>query len=86
MRPPGELDVAALAALSPGRVLVAHHGAEPAPRLPEGALTVVTGPEGGFSPAELARFAEFRAIWWGLGNFVLRAETAPLAAAARLLV
>lgn len=85
VRAPVDLDVARLAAIGPGRLLIAQHGGDPAPPLPAGALIIVTGPEGGFSPREIAQFAQFRAVNWALGPFVLRAETAPLAAAARLL-
>ena len=47
-----------------------------------GALTVLVGPEGGFSDTELgeARGAGFRPV--GFGGHVLRFETAALAAAA----
>ncbi len=53
------------------------------PRRP-GAALLLSGPEGGFSPAEeaLARAAGFAAV--GLGPRVLRADTAPLAALAWL--
>ena len=48
------------------------------------ALTLLSGPEGGFSEAEeaLARGRGFAAVW--LGPRVLRADTAPLAALAAL--
>lgn len=42
-------------------------------------LTVVTGPEGGFSEAETERLREHGAALVGLGPRVLRAETAPVA-------
>jgi 16S rRNA (uracil1498-N3)-methyltransferase len=54
--------------------LAAPHGA---------AWTVVVGPEGGFDPAELEAFAEMGHL--SLGPYVLRAETAPLAAVAALV-
>ena len=44
------------------------------------AITVATGPEGGFSDRDLENFAEFRSV--RLGPHVLRAETASVAAAA----
>jgi 16S rRNA (uracil1498-N3)-methyltransferase len=51
---------------------------------PEGtAWTVIVGPEGGLDPAELAAFAEMGHL--SLGPYVLRAETAPLAAVAALV-
>lgn len=55
--------------------------------LPAGApVTVVSGPEGGFSPAEEAAALAAGCQPVGLGARVLRAETAPLAALAALLV
>ena len=45
------------------------------------ARTVVIGPEGGWSPGEVPEDATL----WGLGDTVLRVETAALVAAARLL-
>jgi 16S rRNA (uracil1498-N3)-methyltransferase len=53
---------------------------------PSGAVTVVTGPEGGLDPTERAALTALGARDWCLGPFVLRAETAPLAAAIALLV
>ena len=49
-----------------------------------GAVTVVTGPEGGFSPMELDLAKERSAEIVKLGPRVLRTETAPLAALAVL--
>jgi 16S rRNA (uracil1498-N3)-methyltransferase len=46
---------------------------------------VLIGPEGGFSPAEEARFAELGARGAFLGPRILRVETAAIAAAAILL-
>ncbi len=48
-------------------------------------FTVATGPEGGFSDAERAQLAAAGARELGLGRFVLRAQHAPLVAAAALL-
>jgi 16S rRNA (uracil1498-N3)-methyltransferase len=45
------------------------------------ARTVVIGPEGGWAPGEIPKDATL----WGLGETVLRVETAALVAAARLL-
>jgi 16S rRNA (uracil1498-N3)-methyltransferase len=47
-------------------------------------LTLLSGPEGGLSPAEAARARGAGAIPVRLGPRVLRAETAPLAAMAAL--
>ncbi|MEC7969545.1 MAG: 16S rRNA (uracil(1498)-N(3))-methyltransferase, partial [Pseudomonadota bacterium] len=38
------------------------------------------GPEGGYSPEELAAFARFKATGYRLGKLILRAETMPAAA------
>jgi 16S rRNA (uracil1498-N3)-methyltransferase len=43
-------------------------------------ITVVSGPEGGLTPAELGQLASFTPL--GLGPRVLRAETAPMVAVA----
>ncbi len=63
--------------------LAADAGALPRPPLPE-AVCVLSGPEGGLSPAEeaAARAAGYQPI--ALGARVLRADTAPLAALARI--
>lgn len=50
------------------------------------ALTVVTGPEGGLSDAEIAALTERGAQPIRLGARILRAETAPVALAAALLI
>ncbi len=47
---------------------------------------VLVGPEGGWSPEEVATFADLGARRVGLGERVLRVETAAIVAAARLLV
>jgi 16S rRNA (uracil1498-N3)-methyltransferase len=49
-------------------------------------VTVVTGPEGGFSPAELNFLEDRGAQSVQLGARTLRAETAPIAVAAALLI
>lgn len=51
-----------------------------------GSVRVVTGPEGGLDPAEVAALAERGASLVRLGARILRAETAPVALAAALLV
>ena len=53
-----------------------------APPVDEG-WTVVVGPEGGLDPEELARLGDKPRL--GLGPFVLKAETAPIAAVALLI-
>lgn len=51
-----------------------------------GSVGVVTGPEGGLDPAEVAVLTERGAYPVRLGARILRAETAPVALAAALLV
>jgi 16S rRNA (uracil1498-N3)-methyltransferase len=68
-------------------VVVADRGGAPAdalaaPSSDEG-WTVVVGPEGGLDPEELARLGDKPRL--GLGPFVLKAETAPIAAVAVLV-
>lgn len=65
-----------------GQLVVAHPGAEA--RLPDlldwaAPLTVLSGPEGGFSEAEIAGLLARGAVPVTLGPRILRAETAPLA-------
>lgn len=74
-----------------GRWLVAapHAGATLRELLSDGQarrVTVTTGPEGGLSPAELQLLEGRGAQPVGLGARILRAETAPVAVAAALLV
>jgi 16S rRNA (uracil1498-N3)-methyltransferase len=65
-------------------VLVADRAGAPAGALgapgSEAGWTVVVGPEGGLDPDELARLGDKPRL--GLGPFVLKAETAPIAAVA----
>jgi 16S rRNA (uracil1498-N3)-methyltransferase len=76
---------ACLAQLNDVRLLLLDPGAPPLPRtLPEGALAVLIGPEGGWDEAERARAIALGARPCGLGALVLRAETAPLAVLAAL--
>lgn len=44
-----------------------------------GPVTVISGPEGGFSPAELTRAVEANCVLMKLGPRILRTETAPVA-------
>lgn len=67
------LDVGPAGPGSPGRLALAHPGGEP-PRPDR--LAVAIGPEGGWSPAELA----LGLPTMGLGPTILRAETAAVAA------
>ena len=57
-----------------GRLLAAH----PAPR----SVSLVVGPEGGFSPEEVAVAQGAGCLLAGLGERILRCETAPIAALA----
>ncbi|HEX7003161.1 MAG TPA: RsmE family RNA methyltransferase [Trueperaceae bacterium] len=71
-----------------GTAVVAHPGSQR--RLADleltGEATVITGPEGGFSDEEVASLEARGASVIGLGARVLRAETAPVALVAALLV
>ncbi len=51
-----------------------------------GAVNILTGPEGGFSDSEIAQLAEAGSTGVRLGARILRAETAPVALAAALLL
>lgn len=51
-----------------------------------GLVAIAAGPEGGFSPAEAARFAEEGFTPVSMGNTVLRAETAAVYAAAAVRI
>lgn len=82
---PSDLDLDRLTDRRRMQLVVAQLIGAPHPGLAPGPLAVVTGPEGGFSPDEITQFAQFDGVLLGLGEFVLRAETAPLAAAVRLL-
>lgn len=73
----------------PGLVVVAHPTAKRTvfdvftEAVDAGALTVVTGPEGGFTEDEIAHLqTEHGAVPISLGSTILRAETAPVAVAA----
>jgi 16S rRNA (uracil1498-N3)-methyltransferase len=72
----------AIAALPAGVRLVLDPSAERG-ALPTGAdITIISGPEGGFAPAELDTLAAASFLSMGLGPRVLRAETAPVIAVA----
>jgi 16S rRNA (uracil1498-N3)-methyltransferase len=80
--PPAGLDAIAV---HPG-LLVAERTGSPAGALPEAppeGWLVLVGPEGGLSPEEVSRVGS--AVRLGLGPHVLRAVTAPVAAAAALV-
>ena len=65
--------------------LVAHPGApEPCPRHPEGPVTLVIGPEGGFLPAEVDLLVRSGCRAVDLGPRILRVETAVAALMGRL--
>jgi len=66
-----------------GQCLVLAPGAPPLRTLAAvAAATLLSGPEGGFTPGELAAAAGAGFVAAGLGERVLRADTAPLAALA----
>lgn len=52
---------------------------------PTSEVLVLSGPEGGFSPAECALMQQASCVGVGLGRRILRAETAPLVAATMVL-
>ena len=71
-----------LADLGSGAVVTHPGGGDVDPDWWEGgSVTVVVGPEGGLSPEEVARFPRRM----GLGDLVLRTETAAVVAAALIL-
>jgi 16S rRNA (uracil1498-N3)-methyltransferase len=72
--------VAALPAL--GGRFVLDPSADRAKVAPPDEATIVSGPEGGFAPAELEALANAGFVGIGLGPRVLRAETAPVIAVA----
>lgn len=64
-------------------LLLLQPGCDPLPSdLPHTALALLVGPEGGWSTDECNMARRANARLYGLGNLVLRAETAPLAALA----
>ena len=80
--PPQKLD--ALLAAPSGRILFADEtGGQPLPQVAApGPMTILIGPEGGFTPEERDRILAAGATGVGLGPRILRAETAALAAVA----
>jgi 16S rRNA (uracil1498-N3)-methyltransferase len=70
--------------LSTGRRLVLDPRAERGTAPSDAEITVISGPEGGLSPAELDLLAGEGFASFGLGPRVLRAETAPVIAVAVL--
>lgn len=85
-RVPEIADLVSVAALAGRRdVVLADRDGVPVSELPEpatGEWTVVIGPEGGLAPEERALFDAPRLA---VGPYVLRAETAPIAASAALI-
>jgi 16S rRNA (uracil1498-N3)-methyltransferase len=75
---------AAVAGLGGGARLVLDGRAERAATPSDSPITIVSGPEGGLSPAELDLLASEGFAGFGLGPRVLRAETAPVIAVAIL--
>ena len=79
-------DAAAWAAAHPpGSIFVADADGQPAADFTSQHLVVLVGPEGGFTPAELASLGEAGVKPLRLGPHILRTETAAIAAAVALL-
>ena len=74
-------DPARSADLDPAGATVLSTERDARPLAPAGDLTLWVGPEGGWSPAELARFDAAGAAFAALGPTVLRVETAAVVAA-----
>lgn len=69
----------------PADCLLLRPGAPALPRrLPHRSSTLLIGPEGGWTDAEVKRSEQLGMRAFSLGNLILRAETAPLAALAAL--
>lgn len=67
--------------------IVCDPSATPRPLLDEGregAISILIGPEGGWTPKEIERFRDSKIGIFSLGNLTLRAETAAIAALATL--
>lgn len=79
---PSPIKLDALLAAPPGRILFADEtGGQPLTQAAQpGPGTILTGPEGGFTPEERDRILAAGATGVGLGPRILRAETAALAA------
>jgi len=63
-------------------VCLAERGQTTYPLTPDKTYVFFVGPEGGWTPAELDLFQQKGALFWHLGDTILRAETASLAALA----
>lgn len=83
--PPIEAPVRVAAALAPGSVLLFERHEGVRLRNLEAPSTVIIGPEGGFSPAEVATAERAGATLAGLGPRILRSQTVAVAAAAVIL-
>ncbi len=71
--------------LAASRGLVAHpESDQPCPRAVSDPVTLIIGPEGGFVPREMERLCGTGALPVGLGERILRIETAVVALLARL--
>ena len=71
--------------IDPADCLLLRPGAPALPmRLPQRSSTLLVGPEGGWTDAEVQRTEQLGIRAFSLGNLILRAETAPLAALAAL--
>ncbi len=67
------------------KLLVCHIGSEGRPYIPEDKIGIFIGPEGGWSEAEKEIFLKNGIDSMNLGDFTLRAETAAIVAASKLL-
>jgi len=84
----GDVRDAAARARAAGATTILLHagGARSRPAIAgSGPFTLLVGPEGGWSPEELAALREHSTCCWSLGPTVLRVETAAVAGAALLL-
>jgi len=54
-------------------------------RMPDKNICIIIGPEGGFSPQEIELFAQRKLPAITLGNHIMRAETASIAAVSQIL-
>jgi 16S rRNA (uracil1498-N3)-methyltransferase len=87
--PPASIIAHPYASLSLGEVLPLYKGVKSLPPFPKGGkgdLAMLTGPEGGFADEEIELLISKGAIPVQLGARILRAETAPIALIAALLL